>query len=56
MTEELEIIAERAGATRDTGGKWVRNDGFEKFAEMLINECIKFTDRPEELKTHFGLK
>jgi len=29
---------------------------FKHFAELLVIECSKFSDRPDELRQHFGLK
>jgi hypothetical protein len=39
------------GARRD---KW--EAALEKYAELIVHECAKFTDHAEELYKHFGVE
>jgi hypothetical protein len=39
------------GARRD---KW--EQALEKYAELIVRECAKFTDYQEELFEHFGVE
>jgi hypothetical protein len=49
----------------DTGGKWMRIDNVELFAQLIVRECIKAynddgyqTDYEQDLKVlqHFGIE
>lgn len=40
MNEQLKKIADEAGAYTDVSGRWVNSNGFSKFAERIVAECI----------------
>jgi hypothetical protein len=41
MNEKFKKIADEEGAYTDVSGRWVNSNGFNKFAERLISECIE---------------
>jgi len=60
MNEVVSQLATRAEATKDTGGKWIRSEGFEKFVELMVEEFIHINnlspDLSQKTKDHFGVK
>jgi hypothetical protein len=40
MNERTRELAELAGFKPDVSGRWLPADSFEKFVDMLIDECI----------------
>lgn len=59
MSDVVSRLALKAEATRDTSGKWIRSEGFDKFVELMVEEFIQINKLPPELsqktKEHFGL-
>ena len=53
-------LAAKAEATRDSGGKWIRSEGFEKFVELMVEEFISVNklspDMSQQTREHFGIK
>jgi hypothetical protein len=41
MNERTRELAELAGFKPDVSGRWLPADSFEKFVDMLIDECIE---------------
>jgi hypothetical protein len=37
-------------------GYFFSGDELEKFAELIVRQCAKFTDYKEELYKHFGVE
>ena len=64
MNERIKLLAEQAHkyASENRTGSFVKYDPEwfvlynEKFAELIVRECAKFTDYKEELYKHFGVK
>jgi hypothetical protein len=64
MNERIKELAEQANIefTYDPTKVPMRafveawEDEFEKFAELIVRECAKFTDYKEELYKHFGVE
>jgi len=63
MNEQIREIMKQAGT--DTSGKWMGVDNAEKFAELIVKECIdniKVWEKDSRnhisymLKNHFGIK
>ena len=40
MNEQFKKIADEEGAYTDVSGRWVNSNGFNKFAERVVAECI----------------
>ena len=40
MNEQLKKIADEAGMYTDVSGRWISSNGFNKFAEQLVAECV----------------
>jgi hypothetical protein len=64
MNERIKELAEQANIefTYDPTKVPMRafveawEDEFEKFTELIVRECAKFTDYKEELYKHFGVE
>ena len=63
MNEQIREIMKQAGT--DTSGKWMGVDNAEKFAELIVKECvdnIKVWEKDSRnhisymLKNHFGIE
>ena len=63
MNEQIREIMKQAGT--DTSGKWMGVDNAEKFAELIVKECvdnIKVWEKDSRnhisymLKNHFGVE
>lgn len=39
MNERFKFLADQAGLIPDTSGKWLKSEGLEKFAELIIEDC-----------------
>lgn len=58
MNERIKQLQFQAAATISPlkeGKEW-QQEFVEKFTELVVRECAKFTDRAEELYKHFGVK
>jgi|LauGreDrversion4_2_1035121.scaffolds.fasta_scaffold195461_5 hypothetical protein len=53
MNERIRQLAEYATTEESDGWKYFDK---EKFAELIVRECAKFTDYQEELFEHFGVE
>jgi hypothetical protein len=63
MSERIKQLMQQAGT--DTSGKWMGIDNAEKFAELIVKECMKLNrdilceDDPDYLdqvyNEHFGV-
>ena len=67
MNERIRQLAIQAGATVDKGthpltgvvdGLFMKPNGVEKFAELIIRECAQFTDSDirKFILKHFGVE
>lgn len=68
MNERIDKLAEEAGFASDKLGNLFGGDEIEKFAELIIEECLDLIDderKPEmvsrvelwkQIKQHFGVK
>jgi len=71
MNNKFKELADTANAYTDVSGRWVSAAGMEKFAELIVRECIETlrlvpydSDREfgdeviyqERLKKHFGVE
>jgi hypothetical protein len=63
MNTKIKELVDKVGM--DTGGKWMRIDNVELFAQLIVRECIKAynddgyqTDYEQDLKVlqHFGIE
>jgi hypothetical protein len=63
MNIKIKELIDKVGM--DTGGKWMRIDNVELFAQLIVKECIKAynddgyqTDHEQDLKVlqHFGIE
>jgi hypothetical protein len=65
MNEQIKQLFEQAGT--DVSGKWMSVDNAEKFAELVIRECVHLVDTLNEayeapstagkfIKEHFGVE
>ena len=41
LNNKFKELAEQAGAYTDVSGRWVNSKGMEKFAELIVRECMK---------------
>jgi hypothetical protein len=59
MNETVNKLMKQAGT--DVSGKWMSIDNTEKFAELLIKECMSnlylngYDDAVVQIKEHFGI-
>ena len=65
MNERIQELAEQAGAGRraGVGGLVFRDSELEKFAELIIRECVDILNKDDPhiskaplLKEHFGIE
>ena len=66
MNERLKELAKQAGYYQEQDVDGSRFDAmprqcFEKFAELIVRECLGLTDghgniRPEDVQKHFGVE
>ena len=69
MREQIETLMKRAGT--DTSGKWMGVEHAEKFAELIVQECVEICMKEfdtgllmapqapwiaKQIKEHFGVK
>jgi hypothetical protein len=59
MNERIKVLWTQAGGHYNSGNQhtWPEHTitDPEKFAELIVKECAKFTDHTEELYKHFGV-
>ena len=51
MNEKIKELAIEAGIPRGSLGGWTKNDNYEKFATLLIKECIMLCEEWIEIDT-----
>ena len=63
MSERIKELIEQVGT--DVSGKWMNVDNVEKFAELIVQECVEVADHSnvngksiigERIKQHFGVE
>ena len=60
MNEQIKELIKQVGT--DVSGKWMNVDNVEKFANLIIFECIKIAvfkgdkDTGKAIKDHFGVE
>lgn len=63
MNEQIKELMKQAGT--DSSGKWMGMNHAEKFAELIVAECIRLCDQVDlagaddcidNIKDHFGVK
>jgi hypothetical protein len=45
MNERFKKIADEANAYTDVSGRWVNSAGMQKFAELIVKECIGILEK-----------
>jgi hypothetical protein len=53
MNERIRLLMTQAGT--DTSGKWMGIDHAEKFAELIVQECLKIAKNREDEFESAGL-
>jgi len=60
MNDQIQELIKQAGT--DISGKWISIDNAEKFAELIVKECMSnlylngYDDAVVQIKQHFGVK
>lgn len=60
MNEQYKELIKQAGT--DISGKWISIDNAEKFAELIVRECMSnlylngYDDAMMQIKKHFGVE
>ena len=60
MNDQIQELIKQAGT--DVSGKWISIDNAEKFAELVVRECMSnlylngYDDAMMQIKEHFGIK
>ena len=60
MNEQYKELIKQAGT--DVSGKWISIDNAEKFAELIVRECMSnlylngYDDAMMQIKKHFGVE
>jgi hypothetical protein len=60
MNEQYKELIKQAGT--DVSGKWISIDNAEKFAELIVRECMSnlylngYDDAVMQIKKHFGVE
>jgi hypothetical protein len=60
MNDQIQELIKQAGT--DISGKWISIDNAEKFAELIVRECMSnlylngYDDAVVQIKQHFGVK
>jgi hypothetical protein len=60
MNDQIQELIKQAGT--DISGKWISIDNAEKFAELIVKECMSnlylngYDDAMMQIKQHFGVK
>ena len=60
MNEQYKEFIKQAGT--DISGKWISVDSVEKFAELIVRECMSnlylngYDDAMMQIKKHFGVE
>lgn len=60
MNEQYKELIKQAGT--DISGKWISIDNAEKFAELVVRECMSnlylngYDDAMMQIKQHFGVE
>ena len=60
MNEQYKELIKQAGT--DISGKWISIDNAEKFAELIVKECMSnlylngYDDAVMQIKQHFGVE
>jgi hypothetical protein len=63
MSERIKELIKQVGT--DVSGKWMNVDDSEKFAELIVKECVEVADHSnvngtsiigERIKQHFGFE
>jgi hypothetical protein len=59
MNERIKHMIEQVGT--DVSGKWISTNNAEKFAELIVRECVDIAETAEPyqssdlIKQHFGI-
>jgi hypothetical protein len=58
MNTKIKELVDKVGM--DTGGKWMRIDNVELFAQLIVQECAKvadggWADPGHQIKQHFDI-
>ena len=68
MNERIKLLAKQAGFASDKLGHLFGSDDIEKFAELIVRECLLVINQPngvgdddvirisDDVKKHFGVK
>ena len=60
MNDQIQELIKQAGT--DISGKWISVDNAEKFAELIVRECMSnlylngYDDAMMQIKQHFGVE
>ena len=60
MNDQIQELIKQAGT--DISGKWISVDSVEKFAELIVQECMSnlYLNGPDDammqIKKHFGVE
>ena len=60
MNDQIQELIKQAGT--DISGKWISVDNVEKFAELIVRECMSnlylngYDDAMMQIKKHFGVE
>ena len=60
MNDQIQELIKQAGT--DVSGKWISIDNAEKFAELIVRECMSnlylngYDDAMMQIKKHFGVE
>ena len=60
MNDQIQELIKQAGT--DISGKWISVDSVEKFAELIVQECMSnlylngHDDAMMQIKKHFGVE
>jgi hypothetical protein len=60
MNDQIQELIKQAGT--DVSGKWISIDNAEKFAELIVRECMSnlylngYDDAVVQIQKHFGVE